>query len=79
MLLDAIMEGLASPTGGSLRDLCAEATREFLEWSVRAGIQPSRERGSETGKAISSRTGLHAAALLKRLQERLTHPDAYTR
>lgn len=30
-LLEAILEGLASPgSGGGLRDLCAEATQEFL-------------------------------------------------
>ncbi|KAK9796984.1 hypothetical protein WJX73_006710 [Symbiochloris irregularis] len=75
-LLEAILEGLASSgRGGGLRDLCAEATQEFLVWSDRH----VRTASTKDAKAGASRTNLNASSLLRRLMERLVHPDACQR
>ena len=77
-LLDAILEGLTGPTGGSLRDLCAEAACEFLEWSAKH-IHTRQPKEPAGAKAVASRTNLNAGSLLRRLMDRLVHPDAYQR
>lgn len=74
-LLEAILEGLASPGRGALRDLCAEATQEFLVWSDRH----VRSAGTKGARAVATRTNLNASSLLRRLMDRLVHPDANQR
>ena len=72
-LLEAIMEGLTDSHSGALRDLCAAATAEFLVWSAKhipASKEPARG---------SSNENLNAASLLRRLYERMAHPEAYQR
>ncbi len=51
---------------GALREFCAELCREWLVWSDRHII-------AEKGVA------LNAASLLRRLFDRLNHPNAYQR
>jgi hypothetical protein len=73
-LLDAIMEGLADSQNGALRELCASATREFLVWSAKH--IPSTP--AAPGKAAAG-GNLNAASLLRRLFDRLAHPEPYQR
>ena len=85
VLLEAILDGLSDEKSGAKRDLCANAAREFLVWSAKHIPMP---RGREGGVAAhggvapsSNRAGsnLNAASLLRRLFERLAHPQAYQR
>lgn len=77
VLLEAILEGLSDEKSGAKRDLCANAAREFLVWSAKHIPMPKgREVGSSSNKASSN---LNAASLLRRLFERLAHPQAYQR
>ena len=72
-LLEAIMEGLSNSQNGALRDLCAAATREFLIWSAKhipATKDASKVAGAEN---------MNAASLLRRLFERMAHPEPYQR
>ena len=67
------MEGLTDSHSGALRDLCAAATAEFLVWSAKhipASKEPARG---------SSNENLNAASLLRRLYERMAHPEPYQR
>ncbi len=74
-LLDAILEGLSDGQNGALRELCAHATREFLIWSAKH--IPMRGNGGSANGAGGE--NLNAASLLRRLFERLAHPDPYQR
>ncbi len=67
------MEGLTDSQNGALRDLCAAATREFLVWSAKH-IPASKD--SAKG---SSAENMNAASLLRRLFERMAHPEPYQR
>jgi hypothetical protein len=67
-LLEAILEGLSDDHNGALRELCARATREFLIWSTK-----HIPEGATAGE------NLNAASLLRRLFERLAHPEPYQR
>lgn len=72
-LLEAIMEGLTDSQNGALRDLCAAATREFLVWSAKhipASNDPAKGSSAEN---------MNAASLLRRLFERMAHPEPYQR
>ena len=72
-LLDAVMEGLTDSHNGALRDLCAAATKEFLVWSAKH-IPASRDAAKAAGAE-----NMNAASLLRRLFERMTHPEPYQR
>ena len=72
-LLDAVMEGLTDSQNGALRDLCAAATKEFLVWSVKH-IPASRDAAKAAGAE-----NMNAASLLRRLFERMAHPEPYQR
>ena len=72
-LLEAVMEGLTDSQNGALRDLCAAATREFLVWSAKhipASKDPTKGSSAEN---------MNAASLLRRLFERMGHPEPYQR
>ncbi|GMH34456.1 hypothetical protein BSKO_02290 [Bryopsis sp. KO-2023] len=70
-LLDAIMVGLGDETSGALRELCARAAAEFLKWSAKH--VPKQTTGDSHGN------NLNAASLLRRLFDRLSHPQPYHR
>ena len=72
-LLEAIMEGLSDSQNGALRDLCAAATREFLIWSAKH-IPASKDASKDAGTQ-----NMNAASLLRRLFERMAHPEPYQR
>ena len=77
VLLEAILDGLSDERSGAKRDLCATAAKEFLVWSAKHIALPKL---SEAGAlAASASNTLNAASLLRRLFERLTHPEAYQR
>ncbi len=77
MLLEAIMDGLSDDNSGAKRDLCANAAREFLLWSAKHIPMPKGKEGDRSSAGASS--NLNAASLLRRLFERLVHPQAYQR
>ncbi|KAK9826371.1 hypothetical protein WJX81_003941, partial [Elliptochloris bilobata] len=70
-LLEAVMDGLTNEGSGALRDLCATQVVEFLKWSVKHE-SPQVPRG---GAVIN----LNAQSVLRRLFERLVHPQPYQR
>ena len=72
-LLDAVMEGLTDSQSGALRDLCAAATKEFLVWSAKH-IPASRDAAKAAGAE-----NMNAASLLRRLFDRMSHPEPYHR
>lgn len=74
-LLEAILEGLSDGHNGALRDLCATATREFLIWSAKHIPM----RGVSGSANVGAGDNLNAASLLRRLFERLAHPEPYQR
>ena len=74
-LLDAILGGLSDASNGALRELCAAATREFLVWSAKH--VPVTSQSAESGAAAGE--NLNAGSLLRRLYERLAHPEPYQR
>ena len=77
VLLEAILDGLSDETSGAKRDLCANAAREFLIWSAKHIPMPRGKDGRASSHTASS--NLNAASLLRRLFERLAHPEAYQR
>ena len=85
VLLEAILDGLSDEKSGAKRDLCANAAREFLVWSAKHIPMPKGRDGgvaAHGGVAPSSNrasSNLNAASLLRRLFERLAHPQAYQR
>jgi hypothetical protein len=76
-LLEAILEGLADANNGALRELCANATREFLIWSAKH--VPVASRGGVAKPGAAAGENLNAGSLLRRLYERLAHPEPYRR
>ena len=78
-LLEAILEGLSDAHNGALRELCANATREFLLWSAKhvPVASSSPKGGAKPGAAAGE--NLNAGSLLRRLYERLAHPEPYQR
>lgn len=74
VLLEAILGGLSDEKSGAKRELCANAAREFLLWSAKHIPMP--KAGVSNASASSN---LNAASLLRRLFERLAHPEAYQR
>ena len=72
-MLEAIMEGLTDSQNGALRDLCAATTREFLVWSAKH--IPASKDPAKGGSAEN----LNAASVLRRLFERMAHPEPYQR
>eukprot|EP00798_Chlamydomonas_sp_ICE-L_P011146 gene11145-18765_t len=68
-LLDSIMDALVSPTHGALRELSAQLTAEFLDWSART-LPPG---------GPGSRAGFNVQSLLRRLLDRLAHPQPFHR
>ena len=77
VLLEAILDGLSDEKSGAKRDLCASAAKEFLVWSAKHIALP-KVLDAAAGAASAS-NNLNAASLLRRLFERLTHPEAYQR
>ena len=73
VLLETILDGLSDERSGARRDLCANAAREFLVWSAK---HIPMVKGKEGSHASSN---LNAASLLRRLFERLVHPQTYQR
>ena len=73
VLLEAILDGLNDERSGARRDLCANAAREFLVWTAK---HIPTVKGKEGSHASSN---LNAASLLRRLFERLMHPQTYQR
>jgi hypothetical protein len=79
-LLEAILEGLSDANSGALRELCARATREFLIWSAKhvpVAAAPAKGGAAKPGAAAGE--NLNAGSLLRRLFERLAHPEPYQR
>ncbi|KAK9813338.1 hypothetical protein WJX73_001242 [Symbiochloris irregularis] len=75
-LLEAILAGLTSSgCGGRLRAFCAEATQEFLV-SSESQTPSASTRGA---KAAAAGSNVNASSLLRRLMDRLVHPDAFKR
>ncbi|KAK9839902.1 hypothetical protein WJX74_000152 [Apatococcus lobatus] len=70
-LLDAVTDGLANATSAGVRDLCASATHELLEWSMRH--RPKIDGSSK--QPVSS----YAILIMRRMYERLSHPEPYMR
>jgi DNA-dependent protein kinase catalytic subunit len=77
VLLEAILGGLSDEKSGAKRELCASAAREFLLWSAKHIPMPKAKEGGVSNASASS--NLNAASLLRRLFERLAHPEAYQR
>ncbi|DBA87792.1 TPA: hypothetical protein ACH3X1_004789 [Trebouxia sp. C0004] len=77
VLLEAILGGLSDEKSGAKRELCANAAREFLLWSAKHIPMPKTKEGGVSSASASS--NLNAASLLRRLFERLAHPEAYQR
>ncbi len=77
VLLEAILGGLSDEKSGAKRELCANAAREFLLWSAKHIPMPKAKEGGVSSASASS--NLNAASLLRRLFERLAHPEAYQR
>ncbi len=77
VLLEAILGGLSDEKSGAKRELCANAAREFLLWSAKQIPMPKAKEGGLSNASASS--NLNAASLLRRLFERLAHPEAYQR
>ena len=77
VLLEAILDGLSDEKSGAKRELCANAAREFLVWSAKhIPMAKARDGAASSNRASSN---LNAASLLRRLFERLAHPQAYQR
>eukprot|EP00891_Asterochloris_glomerata_P007060 jgi/Astpho2/7060/Aster-x0303 len=78
-MLDAIMDGLTNNENGALRELCAAAACDFLVWSQKH--QPVKKLGTSSGKGGAGHHAdqLNAAALMRRLFERLLHPEPFKR
>ena len=72
-LLDAVTEGLADANSAGVRDICASATRELLDWSMRQ--RPDDKIGGSSKKQTSAT----AITVMRRLLERLAHPEPYMR
>ena len=79
MLLEAILAGLSDEQSGARRDLCANAAREFLVWSAKHIPMVRRKEDSSSQKTSNASSNLNAASLLRRLFERLAHPQTYQR
>ena len=79
VLLEAILDGLSDEKSGAKRDLCANAAREFLVWSAKHIPMPKRGDGGLAPSSNRASSNLNAASLLRRLFERLAHPQAYQR
>lgn len=79
MLLEAILDGLSDEKNGAKRDLCANAAREFLVWSAKHIPMPKGWGGGGAPSSNRASSNLNAASLLRRLFERLAHPQAYQR
>ena len=77
VLLEAILDGLSDEKSGAKRDLCASAAKEFLIWSAKHIALPKSMDAA--GGSANASNNLNAASLLRRLFERLMHPEAYHR
>ena len=76
VLLEAILDGLSDEKSGAKRELCAKAAKEFLIWSAKHIPMAKGRDGASSSRASSN---LNAASLLRRIFERLAHPQAYQR
>ncbi|CAM6110405.1 unnamed protein product [Calypogeia fissa] len=65
-LLDAILDGLVDAENGSLREFCAACFGEFMSWSV-------RHAPPETNDFVNVKS------ILRRLYNRMDHPNPYKR
>ncbi|KAL3698516.1 hypothetical protein R1sor_012592 [Riccia sorocarpa] len=65
-LLDAILDGLVDPESGSLREFCAACFGEFMSWSVRHAPPEKNDF-------------VNVASMLRRLYNRMDHPNPYKR
>lgn len=79
VLLEAIMEGLSDSRSGARRELCANAAREFLVWSAKHIPMAKPKQGSSSQRVSHPSSNLNAASLLRRLFDRLVHPQTYQR
>ncbi|KAL3135934.1 hypothetical protein ABBQ32_006979 [Trebouxia sp. C0010 RCD-2024] len=77
VLLEAVLDGLSEEGSGARRDVCANAAREFLVWSAKHIPMPEGRAATSSSNRASS--NLNAASLMRRLFERLDHPEAYQR
>ncbi|KAL2645175.1 hypothetical protein R1flu_012762 [Riccia fluitans] len=65
-LLEAILDGLVDAESGSLREFCAACFGEFMSWSVRHAPPESN-------------AFVNVASMLRRLYNRMDHPNPYKR
>ncbi|MCO5603923.1 hypothetical protein L7F22_058079 [Adiantum nelumboides] len=80
-LLDAILDGLVDPDNASLREFCADCFEEFLRWSIRHA-PPERIDIPDTiisGFVSKVDNFVNVTSMLRRLYNRLDHPNPYHR
>lgn len=79
VLLEAVLDGLSDEGNGARRDVCANAAREFLVWSAKHIPMPEGRAAGHGPSSSRASSNLNAASLMRRLFERLAHPQAYQR
>eukprot|EP00939_MAST-03C_sp_MAST-3C-sp1_P003097 g3097.t1 len=69
LLLDAIVEGVGSPSDGAMREYCSKCLAEFFKWSVKQA----------TTKELTRTHTVTVRSLLRRIFSLLRHPQSFKR